>query len=141
MNKKIINSLLIDADMTTRDIASRVRVSIGTVHNRIERLKKGGVIKRKVLLVDYEKLGYNIAVMIAIKTNKGGFYELAKELDKDPAVFLVIDMTGEYDAEILARFRTTRELDNFVKGLQQRVGIKETSTRLILNIYREKHIQ
>lgn len=141
IDKKIINILLFDADTTNREIASKCSIALGTVNNRIKRLKKLGVIKKKTIVVDYEKLGYLIEVIIDLKIKKGGFYDIAKRLAADPNVFLVIDMTGDYDAEILARFRTRRQLDDFIKKLQQNPAIEDTRTRLILNIYREKEIK
>jgi len=141
IDKKIVNLLLFDADITNRDIASRCNIALGTVNNRINKLKKSGIIKKKTIIVDYEKLGYAIEVMVALKIKKGGFYEIAKKLAADPNVFLVIDITGDYDAEILARFHAKRQLDVFVKKLQQDPYIESTRTRLILNIYREKEIK
>ena len=58
-----------------------------------------------------------------------------------PNVFQSMDMTGSYDAEILARFHTTRQLDSFVKKLQKDEDVEATSTRLILNMYKEKEIK
>ena len=140
-DKKIVNILLFDADITNREIAVKCKIALGTVNNRINKLKKLGVIKKKTIMVDYEKLGYQIEVLIALKIRKGSFYEIEKELAADKNVFLVMDITGDYDAEILARFHTKRELDAFVKKLQQQPHIESTSTRLILNIYREKQIE
>lgn len=141
IDKKIINILLFDADTTNREIASRCKIALGTVNNRIKKLRKLGVIKKKTIQVDYEKLGYAIEVLIDLKIQKGGFYDIAKKLAADPNVFRVIDMTGSYDAEILARFHTRRQLDNFIKKLQQEPCVQDTRTRLILNIYREKEIK
>ena len=141
MDKKIVNLLLHDADMTNRDIASRCKIALGTVNNRIKKLKKSGVIKKKMVLLDFEKIGYQIEVLIAIKIKKGAFHEVAKELASDKNVFLVIDMTGDYDAEILARFYGKRQLDTFIKKLQQQPFVESTSTRLVLNIYREIEIE
>jgi DNA-binding Lrp family transcriptional regulator len=50
-------------------------------------------------------------------------------------------MTGDFDAEILARFHTRRQLDNFIKKVQHDPAVENTRTRLILNIYREKEIK
>ena len=109
IDKKIVNLLLIDADITNRNLALKCGIALGTVNNRLKRLKKEGIIKKKTIIMDYEKLGYNIQVLIDIKIKKGGFQELAKKLGEDPNVFLLIDITGDFDAEILARFRTTRQ--------------------------------
>lgn len=137
---KIVNLLLFDADTTNREMASKCKIALGTVNNRIKKLKKSGVIKKKTIVVDYEKLGYQIEVLIALKIKKGAFHEVAKKLASDKNIFLVIDMTGDYDAEVLARFHTKRQLDEFIKKLQQQPFIESTSTRLILNIHREKQI-
>ena len=140
-DKKIVNILLFDADTTNREIAAKCKIALGTVNNRIKRMKKMGIIKKKTIMVDYEKLGYQIEVLIALKIRKGGFNEVAKNLASDKNIFLVIDITGDYDAEVLAGFHTKRQLDEFVKKLQQQPYIESTSTRLILNIYREKQIE
>ncbi len=141
IDKKIVNLLLIDADITNRNLALKCGIALGTVNNRLKRLKKEGIIKKKTIIMDYEKLGYNIQVLIDIKIKKGGFQELAKKLGEDPNVFLLIDITGDFDAEILARFRTTRQLDSFIKKIQQDPTVLNTRTRLILDIHREKEIK
>ena len=141
IDKKIVNLLLFNADTTNREIAAKCKIALGTVNNRIKRMNELGIIKKKTIMVDYEKLGYQIEVLIALKIRKGGFNEVAKNLASDKNVFLVIDITGDYDAEILARFHTKRQLDEFIKKLQQQPFIESTSTRLILNIYREKEIK
>jgi DNA-binding Lrp family transcriptional regulator len=141
IDKKIVNLLLFDANITNRELASQCSIALGTVNNRLKRLKKEGIIKRKTIIVDYEKLGYNIQVLVDIKIKEGGFKELAKKFENDPDIFLIIDTTGDFDAEILARFHTTRQLDSFIKKLQQNVAVLNTRTRLILDIHREKEIK
>ena len=141
IDKKIVNSLLFDADTTNRELAVKCKIALGTVNNRLKKLKKIGIIKKKTIIIDYDKLGYAIEVLIDLKIKEGGFYELAKKLAANPNVFRVIDMTGDFDAEMLARFHTRRQLDNFLKKVQNHPGVENTRTRLILNIYREKEIK
>jgi len=141
IDKKIVNLLLFDADTTNRELATKCGIAVGTVNNRLKNLRKIGVIKRKTIIIDYEKLGYAVEVLIDIKIEKGGFNDIAEKFGSHPSVFLLIDMTGDFDAEILARFKTTRQLDNFIKELQHNPLVRETRTRLILNIYREKEIK
>ena len=140
LDRQILNILLENARSTHRDIAKKVGCSLGTVNTRIKKLEKEGIIQGYSVHVDYERLGYNIEVMIHIKIRRGEFYELSKKLINDPHVYLIFDMTGDYDAEVLARFRNRRELDEFVKKLQQYESIASTSTKMILNILREKFI-
>jgi DNA-binding Lrp family transcriptional regulator len=73
IDKKIVNLLLFDADTTNRELATKCKIALGTVNNRIKKLKKLRVIKKKTIIVDYEKLGYVIEVLIDIKIKKGGW--------------------------------------------------------------------
>tara|TARA_Y100000310_G_C20645970_1_gene796581 strand:+ start:961 stop:1419 length:459 start_codon:yes stop_codon:yes gene_type:complete len=141
IDKKIVNFLLINADITNRELASKCSIALGTVNNRLKKLRELGIIKKKTIRVDYEKLGYMIEVIIDLKINKGEFHNVAKDFSENPNVFMVIDMTGDYDAEILARFHTRRQLDAFVKKVQQNPAVENTRTRLILNIYRDREIK
>ncbi len=139
-DKKIINILLYNADTTNRELASKCKIALGTVNNRIKKLKKLGIIKRKTIVVDYEKLGYAIDVMIDLKIKKGSYQEISNKLTNDSNVFMLFDMTGDYDAEVLARFYTRRQLDSFLKKLRDSPLVLDTRTRLILRINREKEI-
>jgi Lrp/AsnC family transcriptional regulator for asnA, asnC and gidA len=51
----------------------------------------------------------------------------------------VYDVTGEYDAIIVAQFRNREELNEFVKGLLAVPGVKRTNTMLVLNTMKEQH--
>jgi len=138
-DEKILNILLEDADMSSRQIAKKCNIALGTVHNRIQKMKSSGIIKKKTILIDYDKLGYMIEVLIALKVKKGQFAYL-KKLANHPNVYFVMDMTGRYDAELLARFHTRRQLDTFVKELQMNESVLASRTRLILEICRNKEV-
>jgi Lrp/AsnC family transcriptional regulator, regulator for asnA, asnC and gidA len=139
-DKKILNILLWNSRTTNREMGVKLGIAVGTVNTRIKRMEKEGIIKRYSIYVDYEKMGYIIEVMIQIKIKKGRFFELSKKLKSDPSVFTIFDITGDYDAEILARFHNKRQFDSYIKALQQDPDVEWTSTRLILNIIREKEI-
>ena len=140
IDKKIVNLMIFDGDITNRDLSLKCNIALGTVNNRIKKLKKLGIIKKKTIVVDYEKLGYMIEVLIDLKIKKGEYQLLAKKLLADLNVFMVMDLTGDYDAEILARFHTKRQLDTFIKTLQQNPNVEDTRTRLVLDVKREKEI-
>ncbi|HNR09285.1 MAG TPA: AsnC family transcriptional regulator, partial [Saprospiraceae bacterium] len=54
---KILSKLVVNADRPYTDIAKELYVSGGTIHVRIKKLKKLGIIKRALLDIDYHKLG------------------------------------------------------------------------------------
>ena len=137
----IINELIRDAKAPLRKLAVALGVSFVTVMNRIRKLEKAGIITKYSANIDFEKLGYGVHVIIDVKISKGKLFELEKKLAKQPDVYAVYDTTGEFDATLLALFKSTRALDAFVKKIQTWDFVERTSTKLILNTIKEDQIR
>ncbi|MHA1272909.1 MAG: Lrp/AsnC family transcriptional regulator [Promethearchaeota archaeon] len=75
--------------------------------------------------------------LIELTIDKGKMLEIEKLLADDPNIFGVYDITGNYDAIILARFRTRRELSELVKKINSNEFVLRTNTHLILNVIKE----
>ena len=139
-DKKILNVLNENSRLSLRQIAGKVSVSVATVMHRLNRLEKESVLKKYAAKVDYEKIGYDTEVAIEIRISKGRLLDVEKKIATHPNVFAVYDVTGAFDAIILARFRTTRQMDNFLKKIQTYEFVERTETKLILNAIKEENI-
>jgi len=137
-DKKILVVLQQDSRLSFRHIAKRVGVSVVTVINRMERMRKDGIIKKYSAMIDHEKLGYDVPVIIEINTRQGKAAHVMDILKKEPNVFAVYDVTGNVEVEILAKFKNRTGLNNFIKRIQSYPEILRTRTRLILNIIKEE---
>ena len=71
LDRNILSVLLEDSRYSFRQIAERVKVSPATVLNRIKELEKNGIIKQYSALLDYEKLGFDVEVIIEVRIAKG----------------------------------------------------------------------
>lgn len=138
VDKEIINNLILDSRLSYRKIASKLKVSVATVMHHVNQLEKDGIIKKYSAIIDYDKIGYDIEVLIEIKISKGKLFMIEKKIASNPNVFAVYDTTGEYDATILARFRNRRNMDNFLKKIQTYDFVERTHTKLILNTIKEE---
>jgi len=139
VDKDIINELIIDSTLSYRAVAKKVKVSVATVMNRVKRLQKEKIIKRYTTIVDYDLVGYDVEVMIEVRISKGKLFNVEKEISTHPSVFAVYDITGDFDAAILARFKN--RMNNFLKKIQTYDFVERTNTRLILNTIKEKEIE
>ena len=137
LDKEIINSLLIDSRQSYRKLAKKLKVSVATIMHRVNKLEKEDVIKKYTAKINYEKLGYDIEVLIDIKISKGKLFLVEKKIASNPNVFAVYDTTGADDAVILARFPNRRKMDNFLKKIQTYDFVERTHTKLILNTIKE----
>ena len=127
--------------LSLREIAKKADVSVATVMHHMNRLKSEGVIKKYTTKLDYEKIGYDVEVIIEIRISKGKLFEVEKKIANHPNVYAVYDLTGAFDAVVLARFPTRRLMDNFVKKLQTYEFVERTETKLILNTIKEDNIE
>lgn len=134
---KILKELSKNSRRSSRDIARRLDLSVATVASRIKRLVETGVIKGFTIDLDAEKLGYDITVVMEVYVAKGKLLEVEREIAKLPGVCAVYDVTGEYDALVVARFRSRSELSNFTKKLLSMNNVERTNTHVVLNIIKE----
>lgn len=140
LDKKILNILAENSKLSYRQIASKLNISPATVMNRVKKLENEKIIKKYTTLLDYEKAGYDVDILIEVRISKGKLLEVEKKISQNPNVFAVYDVTGTFDAVILARFENRRKMDNFLKKLQTYDFVERTETKLILNILKEEQI-
>jgi Lrp/AsnC family transcriptional regulator for asnA, asnC and gidA len=138
LDMDILRSLNDNARKSFRDIAKELHVSLTTVSNRVKAMEKAGVIQGYIPVVDATKLGYDIMAVIGIKVIHGRIVDTERDLARDPAVFAVFDSTGEWDAIIMARFKTRDDLNVFVKKVLDHENVDRTYTQVVLNITKEE---
>ncbi|MEN6591611.1 MAG: Lrp/AsnC family transcriptional regulator [Methanobacterium sp.] len=137
VDRKMIKIFHEDGRKSYRSIAKQLDISIGTVHNRIEKLIKSGIIKRFSPIIDHEKLGYSLTTIIGVKVKGGVLRNWEDRTAYHKNVLCMYDVTGEFDAIIITRFKDTKELDNFIKSLLKEADVQRTYTQTVLNIVKE----
>ena len=101
-DRSIIEVLERDARTSLRRIAEEVDVSLGTVSNRVKKLEENGVIKDYRVILDSEKVGWNLNVVIGLRIQKGRLIEIQEKIARDNRVYGVYDVTGEFDSMVIA---------------------------------------
>jgi DNA-binding Lrp family transcriptional regulator len=136
-DKKILKNLLDDARFSSRQIAKNVGVSVGTVLSRIKKMEEDGLIKGYSVILNHEKLGYELTVVTEITVSKGRLTEMENEIAKIPNVCGVYDVTGLTDAVIIAKFKSREGLGKFTKQLLALPYIERTNTHVALTTVKE----
>ncbi len=141
VDSKIINALIDNSRLSYRQVAKKVGVSVATVMNRIRNLDKNGIITGYSATVDYEKLGFDIDVVISIKVSKGKLFQVENRIAGAENVIAVYDVTGDYDSLVIAKFRNRRMLDSFLKKIQTYDFVERTNTVMILNTIKDRNMR
>jgi len=136
-NRKIMRELLANSRLSYRQIAKRIRVSPATVLTRIKRLVSDGIIRHYTTILNHERLGYDLSAIIELNISKGKLIDVETEIAKSMNVLGVYDITGTSDAIVLAKFKTRRELNSFIKKILRMPFVERTNTRVILNTIKE----
>ena len=136
-NIKLLRALQENARRSLREIAKELGVSTVTVINRMKALQKEGIITGFSAHIDPAKVGYELTAVINLKAKGKQLIPLEEKIAKDPHVCGVYDVTGDYDAVLLARFKNIRDLNNFVKKVLATEGIERTYTQVVLNVIKE----
>jgi DNA-binding Lrp family transcriptional regulator len=137
LDRAILQELNVDARRSHRQIAQRLKVAPTTVSHRVQRLERDGVIRGYVPLLDDELLGWELSATIGIRISKGRLREVEERLARDPRAYAIYDVTGEFDALLIGRFRDRRDLDRFVKHALQDPHVERTNTQVVLNRVKE----
>jgi DNA-binding Lrp family transcriptional regulator len=137
IDKKILAELLKNSNRSNREIARAIGVSAATVINHIQRLESAGVITEYTVMLDFERLGFELTVIMEVTVSRGKLLETQREIAKLPYVCGVYDVTGEIDSIVIAKFRNRRELSEFPKDLLSMEYVERTNTHVVLNTVKE----
>ena len=113
----ILAELKKNARQSTKNIATNVNLPRVTVHDRIKKMIKQGIIKSFSVFPDYEKTGLPCKVFIFVSFLPNANVsqrELANRISKLPGVFEVNIIAGEYDLLIKVRGTSLEEIGKLV---------------------------
>jgi DNA-binding Lrp family transcriptional regulator len=132
-DEAILTELQKNARNTTKNIAIQVKMPRITVHDRIQKMIKNGIIKKFSVIPDYEKIGLTTTVFVFIATNPYEslipLTEITKKISTYPGVYEIHIVSGEYDLLIKVRGKSFDDVGkNVVAKIRQIKGIGRTFT-------------
>ena len=135
IDQAILEFLLKDSRTTYQEIADSIKVSTGTVHGRVSRMKEDGIITGSKITVDLNKLGFNVGAFIGVNlTSAKGLSPVLKKLEKLSEVLDVHYTTGQYSLFVKIQVRSTQELHMFlINEIQSIPEIQSTETFISLD--------
>ncbi|MCX6706579.1 MAG: Lrp/AsnC family transcriptional regulator [Candidatus Woesearchaeota archaeon] len=134
----MLNTLMDNSRLSYRQIAKKIGVSVATVMHRVNNLEKQKIIKKYTANLDYEKLGYDIVAIIDVKISKGKLAMMENRIASHENVIACYDVTGDFDSQMITRFRNRKGLDSFLKKIQTLEFVERTRTNLVLNVVKEE---
>jgi DNA-binding Lrp family transcriptional regulator len=136
---KILKILQYDARQSSREIAKKLNVATGTVYSRIKKLTESGIVKGYTAIIEPTLVGFDLTVVTLMRIEPGYLVDVENEVAKLSNVCSVYDITGEFDAAFIARFRNRAALNYFIKSVLKIPHLRGMVTSVVLNVVKEDH--
>ena len=139
----VLDLLKENSKLSVREIASRLRKPITTVHNRIKKLNKEEIIKKYTIVPDSKKLGKFVDAFIfitveyiSLKEKQKSQEDIAIEIKKLPGVEEVCLITGANDITVRVKQDNIDKLNDFlINNLRKISGVEKTQTMIVLKSF------
>lgn len=130
-DRQILDLLQRDATLPVAEIAERVGLSRTPCWRRIRELEKRGFIKKRVALLDRDKLGVGVTVFVSIRTNEHNARWLAKfrkAVNALPEIVEAYRMSGDIDYLLRIVVTDIEGFDKLYKRLIELVDFYDVSS-------------
>jgi Lrp/AsnC family transcriptional regulator for asnA, asnC and gidA len=131
---QILSILMEDATIPYTEIAKKLIVSGGTIHVRMKKMQDMEIIKGSHLIIDPQKIGYDVCAFLGIFLEKGSQYKDAVESLRNVKEIVELHYcTGLYSMFAKIVCRDTNHLRHVLnEDIQAVKGIQRTETFISL---------
>jgi DNA-binding Lrp family transcriptional regulator len=117
-DEEILRALRKDGRASVRSVSAATGIRPSTVHSRMEKLVKGGVIEGFTIRENPELSARQLTVFMLVTGSTGKY--LDDSMLRDSCVEEVHGITGEYDLLLKLRFRDLKEFNRFVIDFREK---------------------
>ena len=131
IDKKILSLLQTNADIPIAELSKKVNLSPSPCWLRISKLYKRGYIKKKVVVIDRNKINLSTVAFVQIRTSQHSmswskkFIEGVKEMD-EVIEFYRLSGTTDYLLKVLVP--SIDKFDEFYKKLTEKIDLSDVTT-------------
>ena len=134
IDRKILTLLVQDGRASVTEIADSVHLSLSAASQRLRRLRETGAIDRFTIQLGSDAIGRPIDALVDLQLSPGApWIGIDDTLRDHDAVVDAVHVTGGFDYQIRVRARSIEELDQLLQWLKESLGVRETSTRIVLH--------
>jgi len=123
----VIDVLKENSRLSVRKIAKKTGVRPSTVHERIKKLVKEGVIEKFTLKLNNKAVRESFIVFMLVKGGTKDYID--SSIINDKHIKEIFGVTGEYDLLLKLKFKDVEEFNDFlIKFRKEQKGVRQTFT-------------
>lgn len=133
IDRTMLRLLVEDGRLSVTDLADAVELSLSAASQRLRRLRESGAIERFTVRLGAEALGRPIDALVDLELSPGVPWSgIDDVLRRRAHVVDAVHVTGGFDYQVRVRTATLGDLDQLLQELKEELGVRETSTRIVL---------
>ena len=139
-DRKILSALLSKGRSTFAELAGQVGLTAPTVHDRVKKLERSGIIEGYTTIINPESLGYDITAMISITTvAEVSSSEYEKHLSEISEIQKCFSVAGEETYIVLVLTQTPASLEKVLQRIKNLSGTMTTKASVVLSAPINRH--
>jgi len=121
-----------DARLTYAEIGERVGLAPSSVHDRIRKLEKSGVIKAYRAEIDLERAGYPITAFVSLILRPASPADVPARIAELPLVESCYSVAGDNSYALVVRAPSTKDVEELLDALRSKLEVT-TRTTIVLS--------
>lgn len=134
IDRRILELLVDDGRTSVTDLADAVHLSLSAASQRLRRLQESGAIERFTIRLGGPATGRPVEALVDLQLSPGSPWAgIDDALRRHDDVIDAVHLTGGFDYQVRVRSRSIADLDDLLRWLKESMGVRETSTRIVLH--------
>lgn len=135
VDREILRLLAADASLSLAEIADKVGLTPTPCWKRIRRMEQAGIIRRRVALIDPEKVGLGVSVFVCVETADHSADWLARFAAVVEGMAEIVDawrMSGDVDYVLHVVVPDIAAYDGFYRRLIGALPLRNVTSRFAM---------
>jgi Lrp/AsnC family transcriptional regulator, leucine-responsive regulatory protein len=139
-DRAILSALQRDARLAYAQIGKRVGLAASSVHDRIRKLERSGVITGYRAEVDFERAGYPISAFVSLALRPGSPPDVPERIAELGLVESCYSVAGDNSYALMIRAPSTKALEELLDDLRNRLEVTTRSTIVLSTPFERRPI-
>jgi Lrp/AsnC family leucine-responsive transcriptional regulator len=138
IDRKILRLLEKDARLTYAEIGADVGLAASSVHDRVRKLEKAGVVKGYRAEIDLAAVGMPITAFVSIALRPSSPNEVPARVAEFELVEACYSVAGDNSYVLLVRAPSTSDLEDLLDALRAKLQVITRSTVVLSTPYERR---